>query len=364
MNTAVPALPIQPLRPSELASAAQPGLSWLWHGYLAPGKVTALISPSKTGKTTLLSHLLARFSQGGQLADRALAPGRAMVVSEEAAADWDARCRQLGIGQNVQFVCRPFQRARPTDAQWFALVAGLEALHRQEALDLVVIDPLATLLPGHAEMFAPKLLDCLLPLQALANQGPALWLMHHPAKSKRADGQAARGSSALSGFADVIMEMSCYRRARSRDRRRRICSYSRYAETPRHLIVELNADGSDYVVRTDAEGIPLVQPWPEMHCILQNATDKFTQQMILERWPVEEGCPDRATLSRWLKRATQQGVICCSGTGYRGDPFLYWLPGREPLLWPGFKASEEEKQAWRERMAAHQRSLHEPPGTA
>jgi len=32
--------------------------------------------------------------------------------------------------------------ARPLEAQWLALVANLAALHRQEPLDLVVIDPL------------------------------------------------------------------------------------------------------------------------------------------------------------------------------------------------------------------------------
>src|SRR5438270_6968452 len=78
---------IQPLRPSELVHAADSRLSWLWQGYLAPGKVTALISPPKSGKTTLVSHLLARFTQGGQLAGLAVAPGRALVVSEEAASD-------------------------------------------------------------------------------------------------------------------------------------------------------------------------------------------------------------------------------------------------------------------------------------
>src|SRR6267142_6816541 len=98
-------LMIQPLRPSELGAAAQHFLSWLWHGYLAPGKVTALVSPAKSGKTTLVSHLLARLAQGGQLAGLAVAPGRAIIVSEEAACDWDARCRQLGLGQNVQFLC-------------------------------------------------------------------------------------------------------------------------------------------------------------------------------------------------------------------------------------------------------------------
>jgi hypothetical protein len=68
----------------------------------------------------------------------------------------------------------------------------------------------------------------LLPLQGLANRGPAVWLLHHPAKGKRADGQAARGSSALTGLADIVMEMSSFHRGRSRDRRRRICAYSRY----------------------------------------------------------------------------------------------------------------------------------------
>ena len=141
----------------------------------------------------------------------------------------------------------------------------------------------------------------------------------------------------------------------------RIGAYSRYAQTPRHLIVELNACGSDYLVRTDAAGTPLAQPWPAMEHVLANARDKLTQQMILERWPVEGEAPERSTLSRWLTRATQQGLVCCCGSGYRGNPFVYWLPGREPLLWPGDRASEEEKQAWRDRLAEHYRTLREQP---
>jgi hypothetical protein len=114
-------------------------------------------------------------------------------------------------------------------------------------------------------------------------------------------------------------------------------------------------------VRTDAVGSVLVQPWPELHHILTSATDKLTQQQILQRWPSEEDPPDRSTLSRWLKRAVAQGILCCSGIGYRGDPFVYWLPGREPLLWPGDNATEAEKQAWRDRCAEHYRRMREQP---
>src|SRR5687767_12658904 len=75
------------LRASELKNAVQPRTNWLWHGYLAPGKVTVLISPPKSGKTTLLSHVLCRCGEGGDLAGLAVARGKALVISEESGSD-------------------------------------------------------------------------------------------------------------------------------------------------------------------------------------------------------------------------------------------------------------------------------------
>src|SRR5437588_10375778 len=75
--------------------------NWLWHGYLGPGKVTLLTSQWKSGKTTLVSLLLARLQHGGQLAGLAVAPGKALIISEESETDWRPRCRHLGIHDNV-----------------------------------------------------------------------------------------------------------------------------------------------------------------------------------------------------------------------------------------------------------------------
>ena len=122
------------------------------------------------------------------------------------------------------------------------------------------------------------------------------------------------------------MEMSHFKRPRSRDRRRRISTYSRYAETPRHLIVELNADGTDYLVGTDEAGVALVKTWPEVHYLLSLASDKLTLKKMLERWPTEESPPDRSTLSRWLNRASKQGLVCREGTGYS----LVLVPASQP----------------------------------
>ena|SRR5882724_2264846 len=75
-------------------------------------------------------------------------------------------------------------------------------------------------------------------------------MLHHPGKGKRADGHAGRGTSALGGFADIALEMNCLKRLRNPDRRRRLCAYARRDETPRQRVIELNAEGTDYAVRT------------------------------------------------------------------------------------------------------------------
>jgi hypothetical protein len=72
----------------------------------------------------------------------------------------------------------------------------------------------------------------------------------------------------------------------------------------------------------------------------------------------------RNSVSRWLKRAADQGVIPRSGSGLRGDPFHYWLEGREPFFWPGDHASEADKQAWKDRWSAYMRDLIFPPKSA
>jgi hypothetical protein len=144
-----------------------------------------------------------RISVGHSAAFSRTACLQAREVSDrsQTGAQCDARYGPLFMGSqfHVGVLQPPTYRLR---AQCFALVASLEKLHRSEGVELVVIDPLATLLPGYAETSAPKLLDCLLPLQALANPGPEVWLMHHPGRGKRPDGQATRGTSALPGQED------------------------------------------------------------------------------------------------------------------------------------------------------------------
>jgi hypothetical protein len=223
-----------------LAAAAVP-ISWLWYGYLAPGNVTLLTSRWKAGKTTLVSVLLARLKAGGSLAGLPVAPARTVVVTEEPAARWIERSQRLDLGDAVSWQCRPF-RTKPRMAEWLALIDRLGEL-RGRGIDLGVIDPLSEFLPGRNENSAGVMLEALLPLRRLTDAGMAVLLLHHPRRADSPAGCAGRGSGALLAYADILLEMYAYPHAAETDRRRRLVGCSRFDDTPRQLVIELNAAG-------------------------------------------------------------------------------------------------------------------------
>jgi hypothetical protein len=345
----------------DLRRAAGPQPSWLWHGYLAAGNVTLLTSEWKSGKTTLLSLLLGRMQGGGTLAGLGVSPGRAAVVSEEGAAHWLRRSERHAFAGHVCWLCRPF-RGKPSLPEWLALLDQLAELRLRHGLSLVALDPLAAFLPGRNENAAGEVLEALLPLQRLTETGLAVLVLHHPRKGEPAPGQAARGSGALSGYVDILVEMQRWERRDPTDRRRVLRGYSRHEETPRSLVIELNAEGTEYVALGDLEATEFLGSWPALQTVLGDARRKLTREEILGQWPTEQRRPDGVTLWRWLERATAEGRVLRDGQGRKGRPYRYWLPGQEEK-WRAdpfavqespeveeFLRQQEEAQEWLRRM--------------
>jgi hypothetical protein len=83
-----------PGRPSFTASSSATRFA---PSFPARDAVTLFSALPKCGKTTLLAHLLAALPKGEAFCGRALAPGRAVVISEEPAGVWAARRDEIGI---------------------------------------------------------------------------------------------------------------------------------------------------------------------------------------------------------------------------------------------------------------------------
>ncbi len=319
--------PLRTLWLPDLAAGAA-GPDWLWHGYLAAGNVTLLTSPWKAGKTTLTAALLSHMAAGGELAGSTVRPGKALVLSEESPALWNARRTRFPFGPHICWVCRPFA-GKPTVGQWLGLVEQVAGLQREHGFALLVIDPLAAFLPGRTENDAAAVLAALLPLQQLTAAGLAVLLLHHPRKLAAPDGHWARGSGALMGHADVLIEMQYHSPASADDRRRKLLAWSRHEGTPRRRVIELNAAGTDFTSLGDLEDEEFSRGWPALRLLLEQAAKKLTRAELLEAWPAEETAPAPVTLWRWLERAVAEGALLRDGTGRSNEPYRYWLHGQE-----------------------------------
>lgn len=168
-----------------------PQTRWLWQGMLAAGKLTLLTSLWKSGKTTLLTHLLGRRRHGGDFLGLPVAGGVSLIVSEEPRDLWPQRFHRHRLGQEVAVVSRPFT-GRPSYDQLSRLNAEIIGLKAERGLDLVVFDSLAMFLPERDENSAGRMVAALAPFIALAEAGLSVWLLHHPAKGEPPLGQAAR----------------------------------------------------------------------------------------------------------------------------------------------------------------------------
>jgi hypothetical protein len=320
-----------------LKAAANDRRDWLWQGYLAPGNVTLLTSLWKSGKSTLISVLLSRLKTGGTLAGLPLRPGRALVVSEESPQLWLDRSQVVDLDGHVEWICQPF-RGNPTEKEWLELLDRIAHLHDQSRIDLLVIDALANLAPMRSENDSVQMLNTLRSLQPLTARGICPLIAHHPKKGPTVPGQAARGSGALSGSVDIIIEMQPISRQPG-DRRRLLRAYSRHPATLPSLVIEWTADGTDYLSLGTSIELNYEYGWPVLREVLEQAERPLTRREILQRWPETALAPAKLTLWKWLGRAVQEGRVLQEGRGNRKEPFLYLLPGMVEKWQQDFVAS-------------------------
>lgn len=309
-----------PIPITEIGPSEPPG--WIWPGFVARGHVTLFTSLWKSGKTTLAAHLVRDLGVGGSLAE-GVEHANVLILSEESPSLWARRRDDLSIGAHVHLVCRPF-KGRPTLADWLELVELVAAYAKGHSIGLVIFDTLAGLWPVIEENDAGAVLTALAPLHLIAETGAGVILFHHPRKGDAADGQASRGSGALPGFVDVIVEMRRYVRDDSTDRRRVLSAHSRFDDTPRESILELTDAG--YVFLGDGTRVRRGDHLQQISRLLPEASPGLTVDEIRRAWPAEPK-PGVSSLredlaagvpSRWHR----------SGSGHRGDPHRFHRVGR------------------------------------
>jgi hypothetical protein len=315
--------------------------------------VTLLSALWKIGKTTLLSHLLAACSGGGDFLGKPLRPTKVLYVSEEGERHWVRRRDALALADNVGFYLQPFP-TRPATDGWLGFVDQLEKDTREFGFDLVVFDTLAKLWPVQEENDAGAVDAALMPLWKICKAGAGVLLIHHLRKSGGGEYTGSRGSGALSAFPDILVELVRYDASDAKCKKRKLRAKGRYEETPDELVIELI--NGQYVA---VEGVtvgpspspPSAAPEPAPVCpdglcdeerrvltILVEAGEKGITPGGIQKALTNEGCGIRRDkVPDYLSTLYHRNLVTFSGLGKKGNPQVWFAkfgsaPGcqREP----------------------------------
>jgi hypothetical protein len=200
-------------------------------------------------------------------------------------------------------------------------------------------------LPSGAENNAAAMLAAFAPLRLLTGAGKAVLILHHPKKNCPAGELSPRGSGAMAGFADILVDLTVPGGLSATDRRRRLRSASRLHEST-DVLLELSADGKEY--RTVVEPPPedYDRNWALLRMVFDEATNRLTRQEVHKYWPPDYDKPSLTTVTRWLERALKENKIVRKGKGTYRDPFAYSLPGFRPMRDDLPPLEPLWKQAW------------------
>jgi hypothetical protein len=295
---------------------------WIWDGLVAEDAITLLSAPEKTGKTTLLSLLLDRRREGGQLLGRTVRPGRTILCSEENDRLWGLRQPPLDFGPQLEYH-RPLGD-NPSPGRWRRFIDHLLSLP-EDFFDLLVIDTVMSFLPA-AQNNPIALRKALNELRVVCGRPAGVLLLHQTCAART----RSRARGPLTAFADILLDMQIPPGDRF-SRRRHFHGVGRYPGTLQHVAAELNAEGTDYLPLADDPPEAALAPALEtLRQMLRQSSAPLTRQEILARWPEGEPPPRADSLWRTLTRGCELGILVRTGAGNKAEAFHYGLAKGQP----------------------------------
>jgi hypothetical protein len=307
-------------------TTADPARAWLWKTAVARQCITLLSALWKAGKTTVLAHLLRALGSGEDFFGLEVARSRALVVTEENESLWAQRRDALGLGDHLRFFVRPFV-GKPSWEAWRAFLGHLSAVLESDPVDLIVFDPLTNLWPVRDENDAAQVIEALMPLRGLTGDA-GLLLCHHFRKSDGQEGTGSRGSGALTGFVDGIVELRRYAPGDKDDRRRVLTGYGRWPDTLKEIVARLSDDGRTYTAEGDKTDVRRRELREVLREVLPAEPPGKSYQEIVSDWPADVK-PRRQSLLAALKEGAEGTSDVppwwgSTGGGKKGDPHRYY----------------------------------------
>jgi hypothetical protein len=209
---------------------------------------------------------------------------------------------------------------------WPELVRQAMAYCHQHQLGVLVVHTWDrwTGLRGDLENAAGAVNEALEPLQYAAAGGLAVVLVTHQRKSLGEFGEAVRGSTALTGGVDIVVELERPPASLALGKHARaLRAVSRFTSTPDELYVELDEHASEFISIDSPEEVKAAADQARIVEALFELGDA-TSSIVAEATEL----PD-ATVRRHLNMLLERERVAREGKGKRGDPFRWRSAGHD-----------------------------------
>jgi len=187
----------------------------------------------------------------------------------------------------------------------------------QHKLGVLVVDTWDrwTSLRGDSENAAGAVNEALEPLQYAAASGLAVLIVTHQRKSAGEFGDAVRGSNALTGGVDVVVELERPLASFALGSHARVLrAVSRFSSTPEELFLELDEVNNGFTVIQSPEQVKAAAERMRVADVAAGGTSKEIAEEVELPQP---------TVRRHLKALQEAGHLERAGSGKRGDPFRW-----------------------------------------
>ena len=302
----------EPIRLSEI-SAEKEKVSWIWDGFLCSGHKTLFSALWKSGKSTLIGHLLKAIEEKKPLAGQETKKSKVLILSEESEYIWSTRREEQELkSEDVWIFSKPL-KTKLNFKQWEEFVIKISKFDEKEKIDLVIIDTISDFWSVYQENDASQTNMAIKPLDHLTDLGASVLLIHHFRKGGGSEFVASRGSGAISSAVDIIMEFRRLDLESPTDTKRVLKSISRFQETPREVVIELV--DNVYYTRGTKQEVSKEAKLMKILLILEKAERALTAQDVVDNWDVESDgrAPNKRTIQRHIKTLIFDGRIIQDG---------------------------------------------------
>jgi hypothetical protein len=303
----------------ELTASAPPEPAWVLGDYLAAGTKVIFAGLPKAGKTTLVAALIEAVASGApSFLSRSIKGGPVLLASEEGDGTLAPKLAGLPAGR-VRVLTRDVIWPKPSwseliaDATREAVAIGAVLLAIDSVAFWAALEPEREKDPGATQ----AIMDA---LDEATRAGLAVLLVHHQRKAPGEHGAAVRGSGALAGAVDVVIEYERLGEDAPRSQRR-LVALSRWPQTPDVLVIDYDRHVGTWRVVGEADGRAGSDLLGIRERLLSTVPTKPPGAGELEL--VELVGVDKRKLSGPLRELVDEGQIERDGAGKKGDPYTY-----------------------------------------